>query len=1052
MKPLPVLTLIPAGAGSGKTYRIKEQLAEWVENGQVQPDRIAAVTFTETAASELRGRIRATLMERGRLEDALRLDQSFISTIHGFGRRLLIEYAFEAGNCPNPRLLAEDEERLLIRKAVSRIERIEPLSRKLHLFGYRYNFTSGATDVEQFRQRILSAIHMLRIIGGDLNQEQRLKYCLETIKQTYGPVGSANILTHALLSAVKVLLAKYPSSMGGLIDKPGPKADVEEDFRILQRAAQSDALNKEWGLWARLGKLKVYKNDKQLPADYQDMAREVIAHAGELYRHPGPLDDALLHGEVLLKSAWDALSDYAGRKREKGIIDYTDMIDGASRLIDQPEVLDHLSRRFDCLVIDEFQDTNPIQFSFLWRLHKAGVPALIVGDLKQSIMGFQSADPRLMGNLIEQYRKQCAPLDCNWRSQASLMKMINALGSELFGSDYASLTPKAEYESQLHPVEAIRFDGPGIKHQQLTHHVAAQVKSILSDETATVFDRHLKKHRRIRGEDIAILGLTHGRLKGYADALRKLDICTRLAQDGWFMSREIQLAYYGLSFVADTQDRHAALYLAVTELGEDDLTSATQTLLNGDQLTSPMLERLKGLSQGQRDLTVSELVARTLNAMGLFDLAATWFEANQVRANLLRLIGEAQAFVSADREALAGGGYHGSGLKTFLSWLDSRVEEKDGDRKPDAQAHDEDAVQLLTWHASKGKEWPVVIVATLDRNVEGKLPSLDIQYTDFSDLSSLLDNARLEFSPSFDASETKENFKTHLDEKAREEGLNLLYVALTRAREQLIFEWQENLKNSSRYTYWHLLQESGKMRLEGNELLIGEASFPCRVIAADRELPNDFDSHSQEDDASLPRLGRRTLKFESLPEELTPLFVTPSGLHGQEGVKRASGLNIIEYGKPLELSLPSGTERGLLIHRVLELLGQQVAPNKVRALIDLSLIDDDWIKIQKMADHFMKCIEANWQPKSLHWEAPITARSVEGSVIYGTIDMLVENQDGFWIVDHKSDEPKDLKETFNHYLPQLNCYARALSEGVGLKVNGIAIHWACLGSVSTLDF
>ena len=127
------------------------------------------------------------------------------------------------------------------------------------------------------------------------------------------------------------------------------------------------------------------------------------------------------------------------------------MIDGARLLLEQPEVLDHLADRFDCLVIDEFQDTNPLQFSFLWKLHKAGVPALIVGDLKQSIMGFQSADPRLMGSLLEQHPEQCTPLDCNWRSQAHLMDVINAFGEQLFGKDYAPLTPKAPYKSRLHP-------------------------------------------------------------------------------------------------------------------------------------------------------------------------------------------------------------------------------------------------------------------------------------------------------------------------------------------------------------------------------------------------------------------------------------------------------------------------------------------------------------------------------------------------------------------------------------------------------------------------
>jgi ATP-dependent exoDNAse (exonuclease V) beta subunit len=1052
MTTLPYLTLIPAGAGSGKTYRIKEQLADWVETGLVKPDRIAAVTFTESAASELRERIRTTLMMRGRLEDALRLDQSFISTIHGFGRRLLVEYAFEAGNCPTPRLLAEDEEQLLLRKAIARIDRIEPLSRQLSLFGYRYDFPSGTTDVEQFRYRILSTIHMLRIIGGNVDRIRRLNHCLENIEQTYGPVDDATALTDALRRSVKTLLGKYPGCMSDFVDKPTPKAHLEGDFRNLQRAAQTDDLNENWGLWARLQGLKVYQNDNQLPADYQEMAREIIGHAEALCRHPGPLKDARLHGEVLFESAWDALSDYAQRKREKGIIDYTDMIDGARQLLDHAEVLEHLAGRFDCLVIDEFQDTNPLQFSLLWKLHLAGVPALIVGDLKQSIMGFQSADPRLMGNLIEQHRAQCAPLDSNWRSQAELMKVINAFGGQLFGKDYAPLTPKAPYKSNLHPLEVIHLEGTGIKNQTRAQHVAARVKDSLSDDKMTVFDRHSKKHRRIRGEDIAILGMTHARLKGYADALREIGIRARLAQDGWFMSREIQLAYYGLSFVADPQDRHAALYLAVTELGEDDLTSAVRTLLQGEELSLPLLQRLKDLSLRQGDLTVDELMTETLDAMALFDLASTWPDANQVRANLLRLIGEAQAFVAADREALAGGGYHGSGLKTFLTWLGSQLEGKDGDRQPDAQVHDEEAVQLLTWHAAKGKEWPVVFVTTLDRKVEGKLPSLDIQYTDFSDLDRILENARLQFSPSFTAAETNDHFKTPLDEKARKEGLNLLYVALTRAREQLILEWETNLQNSSRYTYWHLLRDVGNVKLEGNQLLIGEASFPCRVIAADREPPQGFEAPAAQVVPYLPRIGRRALKFGNLPDDLTPFFMTPSRLHGQEKGNISRTLKTIQYGQPLGLSLPSGADRGLLIHRALELMGQDISQEKAKKLMDLSVSDADWFKIQEMATSFTQCLHEQFKPTSLHWEVPITSKNRSGSVISGTIDLLVETKDGFWIIDHKSDEPQNMEETFNHYLPQLNSYAQALSEGIGLKVNSIAIHWPCLGIISAFSY
>lgn len=1047
----PGLTLIPAGAGSGKTYRIKEQLADWVGSGLVRPDRIAAVTFTESAAGELRDRIRTTLMDRGRAEDALRLDQSFISTIHGFGRRLLVEYAFDAGQCPLPRLLAEDEEQLLLRKAIARVDRIEALSRELDRFGYRYDVASQTTDVEQFRHRILTAVHLLRIIGGDVDRSNRLRHCLDVIRRAYGPTENADILTAALRRSAQTLLSQYPDCMRDNVNSVSAKTAVENDHRNLQWAIQPGVLDQRWGLWRSLQALKVFKRDTQLPADYQAMAREVMAAAAALCRHPGPLADALRHAAVLLESAWDALSDFARRKWEKGIIDYTDMIDGARRLCEQPEVLDHLSKRFDCLFIDEFQDTNPLQFALLWKLHAAGIPAFIVGDLKQAIMGFQSADPRLMQSLLAQNPDNCMPLESNWRSQANLMAVINALGAELFGRDYTRLAPRAPYTSRLRPLEAICFEGPGITSGLYAQHVAARVKAILEDDQVTVFDRHLKKHRRVRGEDIAILGLTHSRLKTYADALRALGIRARLAQDGWFESRAIQLAYYGLSFVADPQDRHAALYLAVTELGDDDLTSAIRTLVEGRDLALPLLQRLHAVAARQVELTVDEIVSATLDAMQLFDRAAVWPEANQTRANLLRLVGAARDFVGADREALAGGGFYGSGLKTFLAWLGSQLEGKDGDRQPDAQVHDEDAVQMMTWHAAKGKEWPIVVVATVDRNVGGRLPSLDIAYTDFEDLNHILGKARLAFSPLFAARETNANFKAPLDEKAHIEGRNLLYVALTRAREQLILEWPRNLQNSSRFTYWHLLRNAAKVNLAGNKLVIGPSSFPCRVTAADREPPLGSAQPMAVAAEHLPQLGRRALKRSPLPKDPIPLFVTPSRLHGIGAGSQPRTLHTVEYGRPLELAMPPGAERGLLIHRILELRGQGVSKAKVSTLLASGITDLDWLKLTKMATAFLDYVNDRFLPLALHWEVPIISRNRSGSVIGGTVDLVVQTKDGYWIVDHKSDLPEDLEETFNHYLPQLKCYEQALAEGLAWKVIGVAIHWACMGLISSID-
>ena len=99
---IPQLTVIPAGAGSGKTYTIQEKLGEWVVDEKISPERIVAVTFTEAAATELRERIRGKLLGLGRIEDALKLDEAYISTIHGFGLRLLTEFALIQATRPGP--------------------------------------------------------------------------------------------------------------------------------------------------------------------------------------------------------------------------------------------------------------------------------------------------------------------------------------------------------------------------------------------------------------------------------------------------------------------------------------------------------------------------------------------------------------------------------------------------------------------------------------------------------------------------------------------------------------------------------------------------------------------------------------------------------------------------------------------------------------------------------------------------------------------------------------------------------------------------------------
>jgi ATP-dependent exoDNAse (exonuclease V) beta subunit len=123
----------------------------------------------------------------------------------------------------------------------------------------------------------------------------------------------------------------------------------------------------------------------------------------------------------------------------------------------------------------------------------------------------------------------------------------------------------------------------------------------------------------------------------------------------------------------------------------------------------------------------------------------------------------------------------------------------------------------------------------------------------------------------------------------------------------------------------------------------------------------------------------------------------------------------------------------------------------VKSVVENITEESDWQALQKNADLFMETLASRFSPVSMQWEVPVLAADKAGSVISGAIDLLMETGDGYWILDHKTDETDNREKRFNQYLPQLDCYAKAISEGMGLKVAGVAIHWVCYCEISCLS-
>jgi ATP-dependent exoDNAse (exonuclease V) beta subunit len=1050
---LPSLTVIPAGAGSGKTYTIQQQLGDWVRDGLVAPERIVAVTFTEAAAAELRERISAKLLAMGRAEDALRLDQAYISTIHGFGLRVLTEFAFEAGSSPQPRLLNEDEKNALIRLALSRTDKADEIMSNLAAYGYTYDFVTKKSAEDSFRDNLLHIVDLLRSLGWQVYTDVYATQAAAWISERYGPTADGDALSHALRQSVEALLEAYPESLDREFGTSAAATKAFfNDFQNLNRALDGDALDRDWKLWKGLRELRQSKRGTELPEMYDTLSSAVMAAANELPRHPGPLAHANAHVQALLSAGQEVLVHYAEAKHEAGLVDYSDMIAMAGQLLrSRPDVLQTLVQRVDCLVVDEFQDTNPLQFALLWQLKEAGVPTIVVGDLKQAIMGFQGADPRLFEALIGQHPEASQPLTRNWRSQPRLMDFVNALGPGLFREDYVALDPQSEH-SLLAPLDVMSFPKKARKGQHAIRAVAVgeRLKALLDDSDQQIVDRRTKKLRRLRGGDIAVLCPTNPMLATYAEVLRAQGLRVRLQADGWFSSRPMQIAWHALAYLANPADRHAALYLAVTELGSLSLQDALAQLMDQGRIDEPLLARLDELAEGVTERTVYALVADMIRALGLFDVVALWSDGEQARANLLRLLAEAGEFMDANREALANGGFHGSGIQTFLAWMATRVEEKDGDKQPDPRVLDENAIVLTTWHGSKGREWPVVAVCGLDRDIKARLPNVELGYSTFDELSRLLEHARIEYAPEFAATETNDRFLAELQNAEEIGARRLLYVALTRARDKMVLEWPGYLAQGKtpKTTYWSILAEDCDLTLDEENIRAGEQEFPCAVIEGPAEFPDDIDIEAVPENSELPVMGRRAIQAGVVAETLTPDSRAPSTTEVVADAQARAGLIVERYGAGLEVDVGlTGMGFGTFIHRCFEVLGSKPdLKERIPQITGVEIDPDELEKITFAVGQFESWLADHLDGTSVLREQPILALDEQGTVVSGTADLIVETTEGIWVIDHKSDQVDDTALAFEGYRAQLESYAAALSKE-GKTVLGIAINWARRGEV-----
>ncbi|CUJ83480.1 ATP-dependent helicase/nuclease subunit A [Ruegeria denitrificans] len=1039
------LTLVPAGAGAGKTTRIQNTLADWIETDQVKPGRILAVTFSEAAASELRMRIRAELMKRGRVEDALEIDRAYVGTIHSLGQRLLTEHAFAAGRSPQSRLLSEAERDILIRLEMAYCQALEPIMQDLGRYGYKWSFLSGENAESALRSDLLRTVDLLRGLGRSGMSNALCKTAIQRLENGYGACAAdGSSLTSTLQDAAKDLLLAFPSSLAPDAGNQSAQKDFARDFANLRRAANTDDLERDWSLWHALRDLRLSKRTSPTPDGYDAYAATVMKAADALLQHPGPLEDAKTHLTALVSGAQQVLASYDAAKRQAGLIDYADMIVEAETLLrDREDILAAVLSEVDCVVIDEFQDTNPVQFSLLWRLAKGAQRALIVGDTKQSIMGFQGADSRLSEALQKSFPDNVDPLNKNWRSDARIMGFVNELGRVLFPESYDALSPTQDETGET-AIEAIVLPRSWAdRKKHAPDCVADRVFEIL-EGNERVRDKHTKKLRSVRPSDVAVLCYTTAECARMADALRKRSLPVRIQGEGWLEAPATRAARAAVAFVSDPADRHAALTWLTLGPPAVALEDALASSVSGKLDTDTALEALHKLQPLANELPVGDLIAEIIIATGLRDWAAGLSDPLEALADLTRFQAEAGEFDQLAQDMRAAAGFHGFGPQVFLGWISAQTE-KDWNRHPDPAGWSGTGVEISTWHAAKGREWHITVVAGLEFKFPERPGTLSADFSSFDDLDNVLNQAGLSWLPNFAAPEKQKVFADDLIEKDERDAARELYVAMTRARDRLIVSLPaEPSKEKDRPERMvDLLRARSGLDVSGASLMVSGSEVDARIIyeAPDREFPEA----GAVNQASVPRFGQSRVAPVA---SRTPWRVSPSSLE-TEAKTIPPMLRHFELGHGLGVRADhfnSATERGTAWHLAFRVLCQRPdLRNRLAATVGLDSVALDTIAAQ------IESVRAWLKDQGyehLHFELPIQDVRTDGSQTNAIIDCLAEGPSGYLILDHKSGPCPDPSTRFANYLPQLRAYTELLSASGGKPVRQLAINWMNEGMIS----
>ena len=1007
---------ISAGAGSGKTYRITNDVADMIKGGQIKPEQVIMTTFTKAAAQELREKAKNELNQRGLNKEAQQMEHALIGTVHSVANTFLTKYWYLLGIMPDAAAMEEDEVQTFRDHSLRGLLSAE--DRKF-LYKFAEDYQIGYPQSEHksginygFWQKDLCQV-LDYIKWYDISEEQLKKSekttetfikCLEP-KEGFSLDNPPSILNTLLQQTLSVVDKARKSN----------KKTIQIDFLgtiNLNQLSISDI--QTW---------RDVITDRGIDTDeskvYLDWVKEVTSFP------PSIASDHRKYAKIIFSLASKWQSVYRDYKDEHHLIDFNDMEELFLKLLDNVEVQKDIESRYTHLFVDEFQDSNPMQVRIFQKLSTL-LNTVYVGDKKQAIYGFRGSDTELTNAIADSFsadnRKS---LPYSYRTIKPLVDFSNKIFTKVFKNqtDVKLDIPEqnGNYNKVDNPLRLWKFS----KDKDL----ALQIQQLILREG-------------LKAEDVAVLAHKNDDLDDLAEELRILHVPVCRESSDIKDSRTGRLMKALLTLVNSNKNQLARAEVAyltmpgynVSHIIENRLDHLNEQkdpklYLNEVPIIKKLIQLRKFRSVEEEKYptnllgyqSISALVESLVIELDLYSLVQSWDYAKAEETNLQVFIDLARKY--EDNSTKLG---QSATIAGFINYF--TVQKCKG-------AVNEEGVRLYTYHKSKGLEWKVVILMSLDKDWS-KPP-------DIATKSMLGCHFHREKSPTADnpnppmtislvrniygkTNEAKDALVARLQahplwndvrDKEISEAARLLYVGVTRARNILI-----------------LASKGDEVNLNWFRSVGAEASeTDYKVETIDKDVMLQWPEEKQR------TVHNMAAEFSPLNNQLD---VSPSKAgktpHDIEPINDEEHRMLIRRKKKEDALM------GDYIHQVFCCCDNDISVEKIIKLRDSYGFNEKNVpepeKLKDAWNYLVAILEKKYgKAIKLHHERPFRHFDSQGHLVSGFIDLIWETEDAYVVVDYKTcPGGYDLvfKPSSEHYAgchgDQLDCYQRAL-EAEGKK-------------------